>query len=55
METLPTKSVQWGSDVPIKQTIMRGDGHCFNGCVKAIKISGSTKERVCRSRQRDQE
>lgn len=47
-EPLPTKSLQWESDVPIKQTIVTEDGHCFNGCVNAVKVRESTKERVLR-------
>ena len=30
---LPTKSLQWESDVSVKQTITRGDRHHFNRCV----------------------
>lgn len=47
-EPLPTKHLQWESDAPIKQTIATEDGHRFNGCVNAVKVRESTKERVLR-------
>lgn len=43
-EPMSTKSLQWESDVPIKQTIMTEGGHCFHGCVSAVRSVGASRK-----------
>lgn len=37
--------------MPIKQTIMTEDGHCFSECVNTVKGGENPKERALRSSQ----
>lgn len=41
--------------MPIKQTVMTEDGHCFNGYANTIKGNRNPKERALRSCQGGEE